>query len=304
MNIRRLILLIAMAGLLPAAQANPAWAPVSLEHTRSFEMSSRHTGQRYRIFIGLPSRPAPSAGYPVLYALDGGRFFPLLDAARDKPSANAAHQARFAARHGEAPDGLVVGIGYASGERVDIDARSLDYTPAHDCKPPCEGVGALGSGGGDRFLDFIERELKPLIAREFPVDAQRQTLFGHSYGGLFTLYALMQRPDSFQRYYALSPSLWFGDALLMKRLPGFAAGLRANPQPARLRVVVGMQEEFMPGGVPHPFAARRMVSHPRAFAEQAAEAGLTASFEALDGESHGSIVFRAPPRLIAFAFGP
>jgi predicted alpha/beta superfamily hydrolase len=304
MTARRLILLIAMVALLPAAQANPAWAPVSLEHTRSFEMSSRHTGQRYRIFIGLPSRPAPSAGYPVLYALDGGRFFPLLDAARDKPSANADHQVRFAARHGEAPDGLVVGIGYASGERVDIDARSLDYTPAHDCKPPCEGVGALGSGGAERFLDFIERELKPLIAREFPVDAQRQTLFGHSYGGLFTLYALMQRPGSFQRYYALSPSLWFGDALLMQRLPGFASTLAERPLPLKVRLVSGVLEEFARGGVPHRAAHRRMVAYPRTFAERLQAAGLAAHFEAWEGEDHGSIVYRAAPGLLGFAFTP
>ena len=39
------------------------------------------------------------------------------------------------------------------------------------------------------------------------VDPSRRTLWGHSFGGLFTLYALLARPGSFARYAAISPSI-------------------------------------------------------------------------------------------------
>ncbi len=77
------------------------------------------TGGAYRIFIQTPEGPAPEAGYPVLYILDGEDNFAVAAATTDR-------YAKYARDHGfEA--GLIVGIGYAEESR-----RSLDYTPETD----------------------------------------------------------------------------------------------------------------------------------------------------------------------------
>ncbi|BBI61027.1 hypothetical protein HSBAA_23330 [Vreelandella sulfidaeris] len=64
-------------------------------------------------------------------------------------------------------------------------------------------------GGADRFLSFIEGHLKPEINRRFAINTEQEAIFGHSLGGLFVLHALLTQPSSFDRYIAISPSLWW-----------------------------------------------------------------------------------------------
>jgi predicted alpha/beta superfamily hydrolase len=52
-------------------------------------------------------------------------------------------------------------------------------------------------------------ELRAASETGLPVDPQRRHLGGHSFGGLFTLYALFRRPDAFAGYAPVSPSLWW-----------------------------------------------------------------------------------------------
>lgn len=42
------------------------------------------------------------------------------------------------------------------------------------------------------------------------------TLFGSSLGGLFTLYALLERPEAFNAYIAVSPAIWWDRAILLR----------------------------------------------------------------------------------------
>ena len=58
--------------------------------------------------------------------------------------------------------------------------------------------------------NFIEKELVPHVEANYPV-TQFRTLIGHSYGGLFTLFALAERPALFNYYLAIDPSMnWSG----------------------------------------------------------------------------------------------
>lgn len=58
--------------------------------------------------------------------------------------------------------------------------------------------------GADQFLDFITRELKPFIEKDYVV--RKRILFGHSFGGSFTIYAIINQPDAFDEYIASSPT--------------------------------------------------------------------------------------------------
>jgi predicted alpha/beta superfamily hydrolase len=58
--------------------------------------------------------------------------------------------------------------------------------------------------GADNFLDFITAELIPYVEKEY--DVKERILFGHSFGGGFTLYAVINKPGFFDCYIASSPT--------------------------------------------------------------------------------------------------
>ncbi len=85
--------------------------------------------------------------------------------------------------------------------------RTLDLTPIKDDNR------FPGSGGGKIFLSFLEQELIPFVEKEIGESADR-LLIGHSFGGLFALYTLFEKPTLFDGCIAISPSTWYGDNLL------------------------------------------------------------------------------------------
>lgn len=56
----------------------------------------------------------------------------------------------------------------------------------------------------DHFLKFISAELIPAVERNFTV--HHRILYGHSFGGSFTLYAMLHMPGLFDQYIASSPT--------------------------------------------------------------------------------------------------
>ena len=78
---------------------------------------------------------------------------------------------------------IVVGIGHPGDAVIHPAERQRDYTP-----PPPGGSARPQAGGADRLLDFIAREVQPRVAEAFAVDRQRQTISGHSFGGLCVLH--------------------------------------------------------------------------------------------------------------------
>ncbi len=169
-------------------------------------------GQRhYRVRVAVPKTPAPAGGFPALYLLDGNAALMELD--------EAALERQRAGGH--AP--VLVFIATDNDLRIDSAARSYDYTPA-----PADGAqeDALGrrSGGADAFLALIVDRVRPAVARLVALDTARQTLWGHSYGGLFALHALFARPQG-----STAMSRW------TPRCGGAAARFSKRPRASRLR---------------------------------------------------------------------
>jgi len=136
--------------------------------------------------------------YPVVYVLDGEHNFLC-----------TVGVARALARASVMPQVIVVGV---SGEH-----RELDYSPTD------LGVDYMETGGGPTFLAFLTEELVPYVNRTYP-SSNHNTLIGHSLGGLFSLYALVELAP-FDGYLAISPSLWWDDEALaedwLRELEGF-----------------------------------------------------------------------------------
>ena len=70
------------------------------------------------------------------------------------------------------------------------------------------------SGAAD-FSNFIEAGLIPYVENNYRATNYR-TLIGHSYGGLFTIYTLLNHPYLFSNYLAIDPSLDWDDQKLIK----------------------------------------------------------------------------------------
>jgi tetratricopeptide (TPR) repeat protein len=96
--------------------------------------------------------------------------------------------------------------------------RTRDFTPTYD-----EGYNQWGiSGGADNFLDFLEKELKPFVKANYRTN-NYTIISGHSLSALFTLYALQERPELFQAYFAFSPSLWWHEEVIFPEAKAFFA---------------------------------------------------------------------------------
>ena len=237
-----LALLLALALPGQAAQARPApdqpmdtrlLQRTDLDYRFSRLLIDSADGQRhYQLWIGRPNGAPPKSGYPVVWMLDGNAAVGALD----------ADLLRDLAR-GKAP--LLVAIGYRTPLRIERTARTFDYTPkVGSAMQQRDPLTAVPSGGADVFLDLLTGTVRPLINQRLGITPQRQLLWGHSYGGLLVLHALLTRPQAFDDYAAASPSLWWNQGLITAEANGLAQRLRGS-QP-RLLLMRGDQEPASP----------------------------------------------------------
>ncbi|MDF2158333.1 alpha/beta hydrolase-fold protein [Algoriphagus sp. CAU 1675] len=149
-------------------------------------------------WLSLPesysSQEASHKSYPVLILLDGNLHF--------KPIAGMVHYLssdRYGSR--KIPEMIVVGI-----QNVD---RRRDYTPDKVIT-----VRENNTGGGERFLRFLEEELIPELDQQYRTEPYR-ILYGHSLGGLLATHAYMKEHSLFNAFLAVDPSLGTWDAATM-----------------------------------------------------------------------------------------
>jgi predicted alpha/beta superfamily hydrolase len=100
---------------------------------------------------------------------------------------------------GMMPEMIVVGI-----QNTD---RTRDLTPTKTER---------GGGGGDKFLQFLETEVIPLVEKNYRTQPFR-IFAGHSLGGLTVVYAFLTHPDLFNAYIAASPSLIWDNNFVLGR---------------------------------------------------------------------------------------
>lgn len=206
------------------------WHEATIPGATRHVMRSRGSGRDYRIYLYTPEEEPPAAGYPVIYLLDANSVFgTMVESMR--------LQTR---RFGGAA--VIVGIGYETDAPFD-PARHYDYTlpvPVSELPLHPEGGKWPEQGGADAFLTFVDEELKPAIERHFPIDRSRQTIFGHSLGGLFVLHTLFTKPQSFQNFVAGSPSLHWNERFLLEEERRFSA--RALQENLGVRVLLAVGE--------------------------------------------------------------
>jgi predicted alpha/beta superfamily hydrolase len=93
------------------------------------------------------------------------------------------------------------------------------------------------------FLDFLEFELLPYIDRKYRTQSFR-IIFGHSLGGLFTLYTLNNRQQLFRAYFASSPYLMEHKSEIFPKTKELAVKLDSKNR--YLYIALGNEPEYIP----------------------------------------------------------
>ncbi|KZS40066.1 hypothetical protein AWE51_25605 [Aquimarina aggregata] len=134
--------------------------------------------------------------YPVVYLLDGAyNFVPFIGMLKQYSEMNDTKIL---------PEMIVVGI-----PNINFKSRMMDFSPTTDGNPE-------QFGGGNKFLEFIRKELFPHIEQSYSGSNKNRTIVGHSFGGLVVMNSLIQYPQMFDNYLLIDGSLDFDDQLFLK----------------------------------------------------------------------------------------
>ncbi len=290
--------------------ADAGKTPVALFGASQFDLASKISARTYRVFVYRPLIPPPPSGYPVVFVTDGNGVFPL-----------AAAQMALMGLAGKAA--IVVGVGYPTDDYMKpMMLRYRDLTPVTADKtlfPTQPPLAAADQGGGSElFYRFITEELRPALAASYPIDAQEQTLYGHSLGGLFVLGVMFKHPESFKNYVASSPSIWWDKQSVLKDEGDFLARAKSAKHRIRVLICVGAKEQdpysqAPPGNlslseVNQKIAEARMVDNARGLAQRLAQSGAKSGFlvrfQDFSAEDHISVIPASISRTLEFALEP
>lgn len=83
-------------------------------------------------------------------------------------------------------------------------------------------------GGSVNFRNFINDELFSEVQKRFRTK-NHKTIIGESLAGLFITETFLERPEMFDAYIAIDPSLWWNDQYAVKTAPQNLAKFSAKP---------------------------------------------------------------------------
>ncbi|KAI5253503.1 putative siderophore esterase IroE-like protein [Aureobasidium subglaciale] len=197
--------------------------PITLPSATQHDLTDSVTGLNYRIQISWPinwirTRQLRDSKIPVLYILDGNALFLTASEILWRSASNSFY-------HG---GGIVVGVGY---QDIPTQTGSLFSSQRNTDLTLREHDVHAGLGGADAFLEFIEREVRPLVRRQFEdIEIGEEAIFGHSFGGLCVLHALFSKKGgAFDAYFAASPSVWW-DVKIVDEAEDFCSGEEKKPK--------------------------------------------------------------------------
>lgn len=181
-----ILILLSIPNIATALDSN-----ISIGNT--IEINSKTLNEKRIIQVHLPDAYRNGeTRFPVLYLTDGPGHF-----------SHTVGTMNFLANNGRIPQMIIVGVANTD--------RTRDLTP----KILISKDERFQSGGGaDNFLTFFEQELIPYIEKNYRTQPYR-VFSGHSFGGLFALNAFLTKPEVFNAYISVSPSLWWDDQRLI-----------------------------------------------------------------------------------------
>lgn len=229
------------------------------------EIDSKELGEQRGLNVYLPQGydPDSTATYPTIYVLDGS-------AHEDFP--HIAGLAQFMNMYNLLPKSIVVGI--ANKGR----SRYRDFTHVSTSKKDKKNLPQ--GGGSEKFMNYVEKEVLPLVKKNYKTNGQR-TIIGQSLGGLMATEFLIKRSHLFDDYIIVSPSLWWGKRVLVKSAAKF---FKTHPNlKKRIFVSLGKEHPIMHKVADKLVKAIRDSNNPN----------ITLFYEPVLTEDHATILHKA-----------
>jgi len=196
--------------------SSSAQQTIELKQSGEVTLKSRVLNEERTISIDLPGNyNFTNQKFPILYLLDGkGNFEHTIGAVN------------YLANRDYIPQLIVVAI-------HNID-RTRDFSPTYVERFPT-------SGGAEQFLNFISKELISYMNKNYRVSGF-SVIMGHSLGGTFITYTLLEKPELFDGYIAISPYLQYGDSHVIEKAK---TDLRSNYKTAKYYyITVGEEKSY------------------------------------------------------------
>ena len=227
---------VAAAFVPSAAQANPQLAYIegaraNMERLEDRSFTAEGVPHEYTVSIALPAgyRVQPEARYPVIWVMDNALMTRTVVAMVD-----------LLVSGNHMPEAIVIGVGSADAEGLaGVQRRMSDFSPPVGGTFLPDGlngeVWARDAGAlpempqlADTYLDFLVDDLRGELCAELRC-GYSHTLHGHSLGGAFAAYALLERPGAFDRMIIGSPFIRANGGAVLALEERFAKTGKALP---------------------------------------------------------------------------
>jgi predicted alpha/beta superfamily hydrolase len=227
--------------LLPLMSVAQQFKSSPVENGIRIDFHSRIMAEDRTIWIRVPASYNEQTGaiqsYPVMYVLDGKTAFPpitgVVSFMSEKDHVNY-----------QIPEMIIVG--------VDTEKRFRDLTPnastkqpnGDEAKTPEQKLMMQESGGGEKFLKFLQEEVFIYVEKNYRTNPYR-IYVGHSLGGLTATYTFLKHPDIFNAAISIDPSLWWDGAKYVNEAP---ESLRKMPNEKMKKYYVSVIDSSNYGG--------------------------------------------------------
>ncbi|KAF2475000.1 alpha/beta-hydrolase [Lindgomyces ingoldianus] len=209
-----------------------------IPNAQVWSVTSNVTDLKYQIEVAWPlewSSRNTNSTVETMYILDGNALgFGATEAFRRRRPVEFNQ-----------PDTIVVSIGYPISDSPYSAQRSIDFQPPWCLNCTAPSAPGVRSGAED-FIKFIDKTLRPWVKQSvFPaVNFHRDAIYGHSFGGLFTLYALISHPTLFDTFLSASPALFWNNGYILTNLTLLNTHNLSKKQKPAYQISYGAIEQF------------------------------------------------------------
>lgn len=173
-------------------------------------ISSKILKESRKYWVSLPASYSPEddKSYPVIYLLDADQnhFFQVFSGMLRQMAADSSPQI---------PEVILIGI--VNENRV----RDMSPTMSTTLYGGKTNESLKITGGATEFMQFIENELKSEIELTYKTSGY-DIFIGYSFSGLPIMHTLFSKPNLFDGYIAIDPSVWWDNQLLLKQFEQFS----------------------------------------------------------------------------------
>ncbi len=195
--------------------------PFSIGEQVQFHSAILEQDRILNVYLPASYHEDSTRNYPVIYLLDGSE---------DEDFIHIAGLVQFGSFSwiSVVPESIVVGI-----QNID---RKHDFTwPTNNAQDKTDFP---TTGGSAAFIRTIADEIQPLVRTEYRCTNECM-LIGQSLGGLLATEILLKRPELFNTYMIVSPSLWWDNESLLN------AVVPSGVQQTEVYIAVGKEGDVM-----------------------------------------------------------